>query len=84
MTYLQNIGKYFLMVREMFRKPTKWSVMRTLIFKDIDDIQERYGLVEGDFVTSAGATETENNFTDTICIVAFFICMSERKYSNVH
>jgi phospholipid/cholesterol/gamma-HCH transport system permease protein len=26
------------MIIEMFRKPTKWSVMRTLIFKDIDDL----------------------------------------------
>jgi len=38
MTYLENIGAYFLMVIEMFRKPTKWTVMRTLIFKDIDDL----------------------------------------------
>lgn len=26
------------MLKEMFRKPTKWSVMKTLIFKDIDDL----------------------------------------------
>jgi len=38
MTYLHNIGKYFLMIKEMFRKPTKWSVMRSLILKDIDDL----------------------------------------------
>ncbi len=38
MTYLHNIGAYFIMIAEMFRKPTKWSVMRTLIFKDIDDL----------------------------------------------
>ncbi|WP_242119871.1 MlaE family ABC transporter permease [Aestuariivivens sediminicola] len=38
MTYLHNIGTYFLMIAEMFRKPTKWSVMRTLIFKDINDL----------------------------------------------
>ena len=38
MTYLENIGAYFLMVIEMFRKPTKWAVMRTLILKDIDDL----------------------------------------------
>lgn len=38
MTYLHSIGKYFLMIVEMFRKPTKWSVMKTLIFKDIDDL----------------------------------------------
>jgi len=38
MTYLHNIGVYFLMIAEMFRKPTKWSVMKNLIFKDIDDL----------------------------------------------
>lgn len=38
MTYLHNIGAYFLMIVEMFRKPTKWCVMRQLILKDIDDL----------------------------------------------
>ena len=38
MTYLHNIGAYFIMLKDMFRKPTKWSVMKTLIFKDIDDL----------------------------------------------
>jgi phospholipid/cholesterol/gamma-HCH transport system permease protein len=38
MSYLHNIGTYFLMIAEMFRKPTKWSVMRTLILKDIEDL----------------------------------------------
>jgi phospholipid/cholesterol/gamma-HCH transport system permease protein len=36
--YLSQIGKYFLMWVEIFKKPTKWSVMRTLIFKEIDDL----------------------------------------------
>ena len=36
--YLSQIGRYFLMIAEIFRKPTKWSVMRTLIFKEIDDL----------------------------------------------
>ena len=38
MTYLHNIGLYFLMIKEMFRKPVKWSVMKPLILKDIDDL----------------------------------------------
>ena len=38
MKYLHNIGAYFLMIAEMFRKPTKWSVMRQLILKDVDDL----------------------------------------------
>ncbi|TXE09794.1 ABC transporter permease [Seonamhaeicola algicola] len=38
MKYLHNIGLYFLMIAEMFKKPTKWPVMRSLILKDIDDL----------------------------------------------
>ncbi len=38
MTYLHNIGTYFIMVKDIFRKPTKWSVMKTLVLKDIDDL----------------------------------------------
>lgn len=38
MTYLHNIGAYFFMIGEMFRKPTKWSVMKNLIFRDVDDL----------------------------------------------
>ncbi|SDB54225.1 phospholipid/cholesterol/gamma-HCH transport system permease protein [Flavobacteriaceae bacterium MAR_2010_188] len=38
MGYLHSIGQYFLMVAGMFRKPTKWSVLRRLILKDIDDL----------------------------------------------
>ncbi|ALJ04826.1 ABC transporter permease [Pseudalgibacter alginicilyticus] len=38
MNYLHNIGAYFLMIQEMFRKPTKWSVMKRLILIDIDDL----------------------------------------------
>ena len=38
MSYLHSIGQYFLMIKEIFRKPTKWSVMRHLVFKDIDDL----------------------------------------------
>lgn len=38
MKYLHNIGVYFLMIKDMFRKPTKWSVMKDLILKDVDDL----------------------------------------------
>jgi len=38
MNYLHSIGAYFLMIGEMFRKPTKWSVMKHLILKDIEDL----------------------------------------------
>ncbi len=36
--YLSQIGKYFIMWKEIFKKPTKWTVMKTLIFKEIDDL----------------------------------------------
>ncbi|MGC6438554.1 MAG: MlaE family ABC transporter permease [Flavobacteriaceae bacterium] len=38
MIFLQHIGSYFLMISEMFRKPTKWSVMKQLILKEIEDL----------------------------------------------
>lgn len=38
MQYLENFGKYFLMLREVFRKPTKWPIMKNLILKEIDDL----------------------------------------------
>ena len=35
---LNQIGRYFLMLKEVFNKPTKWVVMRPLIFKEVDDL----------------------------------------------
>ena len=36
--YISQIGRYFLMLKEIFTKQTKWSVMKNLIFKEIDDL----------------------------------------------
>ncbi len=36
--YLSQIGRYFLMIKEIFSKQTKWSMMKPLIFKEIDDL----------------------------------------------
>ncbi len=36
--YLTQIGRYFLMWKEIFNKPVKWSVMKGLILKEIDDL----------------------------------------------
>ena len=38
MKYIEAIGKYFLMIFEVFRKRTKWGIMRNLIFKEIDEL----------------------------------------------
>ncbi len=38
MNYVESIGRYFLMIKDLFGKPTKWSIMRNLILKEIDDL----------------------------------------------
>ena len=38
MNYLASIGSYALMIVEIFRKPTKWPIMRSLILKEIDEL----------------------------------------------
>ncbi len=38
MNYLASIGSYAIMIKEVFRKPTKWSIMRALILKEIDEL----------------------------------------------
>ena len=38
MNYLEAIGKYFIMAWEVFKKPTKWPIMRSLILKEIDEL----------------------------------------------
>jgi phospholipid/cholesterol/gamma-HCH transport system permease protein len=67
--YLSQIGKYFLMLAEIFRKPTKWSVMRTLIFKEIDDlIIDSLGIVAfiSFFVGGVVAIQTALNLTNPL------------------
>ncbi len=38
MNYLASIGSYAIMVQEVFKKPTKWPVMKSLILKEIDEL----------------------------------------------
>ncbi len=38
MKYLASIGSYAIMVKEVFKKPTKWSIMKSLILKEIDEL----------------------------------------------
>ncbi|TDS65355.1 MlaE family ABC transporter permease [Myroides indicus] len=35
---LIHIGRYFLMLKEVFSRMTKWKIMKQLIFKEIDDL----------------------------------------------
>ncbi|TXK75520.1 ABC transporter permease [Mesonia sp. K4-1] len=38
MRYLHDIGEYFIMLKDIFRRMTKPSVLKTLIFKEVDDL----------------------------------------------
>lgn len=38
MNYLASIGSYAIMVKEVFKKPTKWKIMKSLILKEIDEL----------------------------------------------
>jgi len=38
MNYIASIGSYALMIRKVFKKPTKWSIMKSLILKEIDEL----------------------------------------------
>lgn len=38
MKYFADIGGYAIMVMELFKKPTKWRIMKSLILKEIDEL----------------------------------------------
>lgn len=38
MKYIRDIGSYFMMLRQVFSRPTKASVLKNLIFKEINDL----------------------------------------------
>lgn len=67
--HLSQVGKYFLMIAEIFRKQTKWSVMKKLIFKEIDDlIIGSLGIVAfiSFFVGGVVALQTALNLTNPL------------------
>ncbi len=67
--YLSQIGRYFLMLKEIFTKQTKWSVMKNLIFKEIEDlIFGSFGIVAfiSFFVGGVVAIQTALNLRNTL------------------
>ena len=38
MNYLRSIGRYAIMIKEVFKKPTKWRIMKSLILKEVDEL----------------------------------------------
>ena len=66
---LTQIGSYFLMLKDMFNRPVKWSVMKQLILKEIDDlIIESLGIVcfISFFVGGVVAIQTALNLTNPL------------------
>ena len=67
--YLTQIGRYFMMLKEIFNKPTKWSYMKQLILKEIDDlIIDSLGIVAfiSFFIGGVVAIQTALNLTNPI------------------
>ena len=38
MNYLEHIGKYFMMLRQVFKRPQKWKVFRETLFRELEDL----------------------------------------------
>ncbi len=67
--YLTQIGRYFIMLKDMFNRPVKWSVMKQLILKEIDDlIIDSLGIVcfISFFVGGVVAIQTALNLTNPL------------------
>lgn len=67
--YLSQIGRYFIMLKDIFNRPVKWSVMKQLIFKEIDDlIIDSLGIVcfISFFVGGVVAIQTALNLTNPL------------------
>lgn len=38
MNYLEHVGKYFLMLKQVFKKPQKWKIFHEMVFREIEDL----------------------------------------------
>lgn len=69
MSYLASIGSYAIMVREVFKKPTKWRIMKQLILKEIDElIYNSLGIIIfiSFFIGAVVAIQTALNLTNPL------------------
>lgn len=69
MRYLADIGSYAIMVIEVFKKPTKWRIMKTLILKEIDElIYGSLGIIVfiSFFIGAVVAIQTAMNITSEL------------------
>ncbi len=66
---LTQTGRYFLMLKDVFTRPVKWSMMKQLILKEIDDlIIDSLGIVSfiSFFVGGVVAIQTALNLTNPL------------------
>lgn len=69
MKYIRDIGSYFMMLKQVFVRPTKTAVLKTLIFKEINDlIIDSLGIVVfiSFFVGSVIAIQTALNMDNPL------------------
>jgi len=81
MKYLTDIGSYFIMLRQVFSRPTKGSVLRELILKEIDELViNSLGIVAfiSFFVGGVVAIQTALNI-DNPLIPAYLIGFATRQ-----
>lgn len=38
MNYFEHVGKYFIMLKQVFKKPQKWTVFKEMLFREIEDL----------------------------------------------
>ncbi|MEI6865964.1 ABC transporter permease [Flavicella sp.] len=38
MNYIEHVGKFFIMLKEVFKKPQKWNVFRESFFREVEDL----------------------------------------------
>ncbi|NER18359.1 MlaE family ABC transporter permease [Spongiivirga citrea] len=69
MIYIENLGRYFAMLRKVFSKPVKWLILKDLILKEMNDlINNSLGIVAfisffvGGVVTIQTALNIDNPF----------------------
>ena len=62
MNYLEHIGKYFMMLRQVFKRPQKWKVFREMLLREIDDLGlKSLGIISTKLEYSAGVIIFSNS-----------------------
>ncbi|MCK5824678.1 MAG: ABC transporter permease [Ichthyobacteriaceae bacterium] len=82
MAYIESIGKYFLLLKEVFRKPEKTKVYIDLYFREIEDLGlSSFGLVAffSFFIGAVVSLQMAFNMGDNPFIANYYIALSTRE-----